>query len=71
MGAVSLELWYAALGSPSGIIFTTNNIEKTKQRLYALRAETADPDLQDLIIKTSPTNPGGEIWIVKRKPHEA
>ena len=68
--AVSLELWYAALGSPFGIIVQTSDPEKAKQRLYHLRKEAGDQDLYELSIVTSPTAPTSELWIVKRKSDE-
>lgn len=64
--AVSIELWYAALGSPHGVIVSTSDPEKAKQKLYALRKEAGDVDLYLLSIITSPTNPTGELWIVRK-----
>lgn len=68
--AVSLELWYAALGSPSGVIVSVSDPEKAKMKLYDLRKEANDPDLYLLSIVTSPTAPATELWIVKRKANE-
>lgn len=70
-GEVELELWYTALGSPSGIIVETSDPEAAKQKLYRLRDESKDEDLSVLSIVTSPTNPTKDLWIVKRiKPNE-
>lgn len=67
MGGVSLELWYAALGSNLGVCIDTSHPEKLRQRLYKLRADAGDPLLDDISIIISPTVPGSHVWLVKRK----
>ncbi len=64
--AIDLSIWYEALGSPLGIIIECNDPEKAKQRLYTLRREAADPDLESISIMTSPTNPTKDLWLVKK-----
>lgn len=66
---VSIEQWYTALGSPSGVIVDCcgNDPEKVKEKLYAARKACGDPDLDLLGIVTSPTNPTKELWIVRKK----
>ena len=62
----SPEHWYAALSSPHGIVLKVNDPVAAQQRLYQIRANLADPDLDNVTINTSP-NPG-ELWLVKRRP---
>jgi len=64
---LTLELWYDALASEFGVIIATNDPERAKAKLYSLRASCLDKDLEALSILTSPTNPAGELGIVKRK----
>lgn len=65
--AIDINTWYEALAAPFGIIIETDDPERAKQRLYAIREKSHDPDLAGLSITTSPTNPGRDLWIVKRK----
>jgi hypothetical protein len=60
-----IELLYEALNSPLGVIVESSNVEAVKARLYNLRRQ--DPALACLSLLTSPTNPTGEIWIVKNE----
>jgi len=69
--AVSLELWYAALASENGVIVEVSDVERAKQRLYALRREANDLSLESISILTSPTNPTRDLWLVKRKDSNA
>lgn len=64
---LSIDLWYSALASPSGVIIETNDPERAKAKLYSLRALASDPDLEALSIVQSPTAPSTDLWIVKRK----
>jgi hypothetical protein len=61
------ELWYEALGSEVGVVITTNDIDLTRQKLYAIRKELNDPDLDCIAIQLSPVNPDKDLWLVKRK----
>ncbi len=63
-----IELLYAALHSPLGIVVSTTSPERLRQKLYPLRKE--DPALLPLSFIISPFNPGGELWIVKVTDHE-
>lgn len=65
-GLVSLTLWYEALGQPLGVVVETNDVENCRQKLYALRREANDRDLDSLGIVISPDKPG-QIWIVKKQ----
>lgn len=64
---LSPSIWYEALASEVGIIIQTDNPDLTRQRLYAMRKSLNDPDLESISIQTSPTNPGQDLWLVKRK----
>ena len=59
-----LELLYAALHSPLGIIVETSDPVACKARLYPLRA--SDPALAALSFLVSPTAPTTSFWIVKK-----
>lgn len=59
------ELLYEALNTEFGLIVTTNEPDRLKQKLYAIRKE--DPALGVLSLVTSPTAPAGEIWIVRKE----
>ena len=60
-----VEILYQALASEHGIVVTTDNVRLLKQRLYAARKK--DEDLACITLATSPTNPNGEIWLVKKE----
>lgn len=64
MSGVSINLLYEALGSQFGVVLQCDNAEKVRQRLYKLRSEHNDPDLDILSIVQSPSNPQ-HLWIVK------
>jgi hypothetical protein len=65
-----LGILYQALGATLGLVVRTDNPTMAKQRLYAARRKSGDPDLDRLQFLTSPDNPSGEIWIVKGGYHE-
>lgn len=62
----SPEHWYAALASRCGIILKTDDPAFARQKLYAIRKSLADPDLENIAIMTSPTDPDSELWLVKK-----
>jgi hypothetical protein len=60
-----LELWYAALHSPYGVIVhTEGNLERVRQALYVARNESGDLELRKIAACQSPTNPA-DLWLVK------
>lgn len=63
----SLELWYRALSSPFGIEIDSSSFEQVRAKLYHLRREAQDPDLEQIAICRSPFNPD-RIWLVKKAP---
>ena len=67
MSEASLNLLYEALGTPLGIVVETNDPERLRQKLYALRKQANDPMLEALSFVISPTVPGSQVWLVKRK----
>lgn len=59
-----IDLLYQALNSQSGIVVKTTSPERLRQKLYAERK--VDQDLACLSFTISPTDPQGELWIVKK-----
>jgi hypothetical protein len=57
------ELLYAALHSPSGTVIQTEDPERLRQRLYAIRKESED--FAQLAFVISPIN-GLDLWIVNK-----
>lgn len=63
--ADEIALLYHAFASRRGIIVEVlGNRETARQRLYAARRETGDPDLDLLQFRLSPSA-ADQIWIVK------
>ena len=62
-----LPLLYSAISTGVGTVIATNDPEKLRQQLYALRRK--NPDLKRLSFIISPDNPTSELWIVKREEH--
>lgn len=60
-----LNLWYLALGEPVGLSLTCPSPNHAKTVLYSARSKARDPLLTQLSIRTSPTSPHTEIWIVR------
>lgn len=57
------ELLYNALSAERGIVVETNDPERLRQRLYAIRRESED--FTPLAFIISPLN-GLDLWIVKK-----
>jgi hypothetical protein len=67
MSGVSLNLWYEALGSQRGIVLQcTGDPAKVREKLYKLRKDANDPDLESMSVVQSPSTPS-QLWIVKVK----
>lgn len=62
-----LEILYDALREPLGVVVETEDPERLRAKLYALRRERQDqdPNLRALAFLISPTNPG-HVWILRR-----
>lgn len=58
-----IPLLYEAKASDYGLIVQTEDPERLRQRMYALRRE--HPDLTCISFVISPLNPGSELWLVK------
>jgi len=59
-----IEHLYSALHARLGVVIQTDNPERLRQKLYAIRRETMDQDLSILSFIISPTDPT-QLWIVK------
>lgn len=57
-------LWYAAYANPPGVKVKVSDPNRAKTILYSTRAKLRDPDIGHLEVRTSPTDPKGELWIV-------
>lgn len=57
------ELLYAALHTPLGTVIQTEDAERLRQRLYAVRKESDDFTTLSFVI--SPIN-GMDLWIVNK-----
>lgn len=66
---VDPKIWYEALASESGVVLKTDDPLGAKMRLYEVRKELNDPDLDQISVIQSPVDPGGEIWLVKRSAY--
>lgn len=60
-----LDLWYRALHAPIGIEVSCSDVEKVRQRLYALRREVQDRDLDKISLCQSPFA-ADRLWLIKR-----
>lgn len=65
-----LEFWYTALRSPFGIELTVSDQDKVRQKLYAVRKEALDPELESISIRVPPNNPRA-LWLVKNGKGDA
>lgn len=63
-----LEILYEALGARYGLIVETNDAERLRQRLYAIRRDVED--FTPLAFIISPEN-GKDLWIVNKEAHRA
>jgi len=64
-----LNYWYRALASPLGGQLVVSDIDKARAKLYAVRREARDPDLDQISITPSPFDPM-KLWLRKRGPDE-
>lgn len=65
-----LEPWYKAIQAPLGVIVHVDEgtFEQARQKLYAARKDSLDPELDKISICQSPTN-ANDLWLVKKKPN--
>jgi hypothetical protein len=69
---IGIALLYEALSTPFGVILKVEDVEKARQRLYALRKlererNPGDESLAALAFIPAPDQPG-HLWIVKKEP---
>lgn len=57
-------LWYAAYANPPGVKVRVSDPNRAKTILYTTRSKLRDPDIAHLEVRTSPSDPKGELWIV-------
>lgn len=60
-----LHYLYQALSSPLGIVLTSDDPERLRAKLYALKREASDPALDALQFSISPTD-STQLWIVRK-----
>lgn len=65
-GPITVQLWYEALSTELGIAVAVGDPQFAIRKLNTLRKEVQDADLDSVCVVLSPTNPGREIWLVKR-----
>lgn len=61
----SMEILYAAIASPIGVVVSVSDFQLCQARLYKARKQSGDPSLDCLQLRRSPINPETELWIVK------
>lgn len=59
-----LEVLYEALRADIGLVIATEDAERLRQRLYAIRRD--QPEFKSLAFIISPMN-GADLWIVKKE----
>lgn len=57
-------IWYTAYANPPGVKVKVSDPARAKTLLYTARAKLRDPDIAHLEVRTSPTDPTGELWVV-------
>ena len=62
-----MELWYRALHSPLGVEIICSDAKRVTNKLYRIRDELKDTDLQGISICQSPFDPM-KLWLVKKSP---
>ncbi len=69
-----LSLWFRALHSPLGIYITTPDPADLRTRLNSVKHQNASDEdrhaLRAISIRTSPKDPGGELWLVRTPDEE-
>jgi hypothetical protein len=64
------SMLFSALREEYGIRVATSDPGLLRQQLYKARREDL-PSFAGLSFVISPTNPGGELWIIKREVNDA
>lgn len=61
-------LWQEALRTENGVAIETSNPDILKRRLYVVRAAARKRGVNDydlIEVRTSPTSPNSELWLVR------
>lgn len=61
-----IDLLYDAMSKDIGIIVASEEPLVLRQKLYALRRQDALFEPMSFVL--SPTNPAGELWLLKSRP---
>ena len=64
-----LNMWYEALGATMGVVVETDDVKRCREKLYAIRREHRDPDLDILSIVQHPTS--SNCLMIIRRPDGA
>lgn len=61
-----LNYWYRALHSPLGIEITCSDLNSVRTKLYIVRKEAKDTDLEQVSLCQSPFHQN-RLWLVKKR----
>jgi hypothetical protein len=64
-----INYWYEALSSPLGTELICSDADKIRKRLYVVRSEVQDPDLDQISVCISTFDPT-RLWLVKKRTKE-
>lgn len=65
------QILYDAIHAEHGILVRSNDANRLRGRLYQVRRDLKDPELDPITIAVNPTSPETELMIVKHgKPRE-
>jgi hypothetical protein len=64
-----LAIWKEALGASVGLRVGTNDPTRARAQMYKVRTMIGDVDLSSLMIRVSPDDTEGEIWILRNAAH--
>lgn len=65
---VAKTYWMQAIEEKIGLALIVSDPARAKSQLYAARKLLPIPDLANYEIRTSPTNPAYELWIIRKSP---
>jgi hypothetical protein len=67
----ALAIWHKALSSPLGLCVRTRDPRLAKTLLYRARANSGIPQLNGISVRTSPTRPSSDLWLIRDRDAEA
>lgn len=56
---------YQTVGQEIGLVARTNDTARLRPLIYRVRQTIADPLLDQVQIRTSPTNPSTDFWFIR------